>query len=78
MWHMRLDIPNMMSHYAVMFLALREEKIKHHESIDMDSVQGGYEDSVLNLRQKSYRYLAWSYVAMAAGFIVVRQLMKAQ
>ena len=59
-------------------LEKNKEKIKHHESIDMDSVQGGYEDSVLNLRQKSYRYLAWSYVAIAGGFIVVRQLMKAQ
>ena len=42
----------------------------------MDTAQGGYEDSVLNLRQKSYRYLAWSYVAIASGFIVVREIIK--
>ena len=57
-------------------LERNKKKIKNHESIDMDSAQGGYEDSVLNLRQKSYRYLAWSYVAIAAGFIVVKQIFK--
>ena len=57
-------------------LERNKKKIKNHESIDMNTAQGGYEDSVLNVRQKSYRYLAWTYVAIAGGVFVVRQIAK--
>ena len=57
-------------------LERNKKKIKNHENIDMETTQGGYEDSVLNLRQKSYRYLAWSYVALAASFFVLKEISK--
>ena len=44
-----------------------------NNNFDMDTLQGGYEDSVLVLREKSYKYLAWSFVAVASSLIIIRQ-----
>lgn len=57
-------------------LEKEKENIKNSNNTNMATLQAGYDDSVLNLRQKSYRYLAWSYVALAGGFIFVREMMK--
>lgn len=63
------------THY-VKTLEKDKNKIKKHESMDSETLQGGYEDSVLKLRQKSYVYLAWSYVAVVFGVVLFRQMTK--
>ena len=57
-------------------LEKEKEKIKNNDNINMATLQAGYDDSVLNLRQKSYRYLAWTYVALAGGFVLARAMVK--
>jgi len=57
-------------------LEKEKKNIKNNNNKDMATLQAGYDDSVLNLRQKSYRYLAWTYVALAGGFIFAREMVK--
>ena len=69
------DQKNLLSQYVT---ALEKEKkmINNQEGgMDMATVTGSYDDSILNRRQKNYRYLAWSFVAFKGSAFFVRQLL---
>ena len=57
-------------------LEKNKKTIQNNKSIDMNSITGSYEMSILDRRQKQYRYLAWSLVAVTVSMLVVREAAK--
>ena len=57
-------------------LEKNKKNIENNKTFDMNSITGSYEMSILNRRQKNYRYLAWSLVALTVSMAVIRQAAK--
>ena len=64
----------LLSQYVTTLEKEKEMIDNQEEGMDMATVTGSYDDSILNRRQKNYRYLAWSFVALTGGAFLVRQL----